>query len=376
MADKHLHIVTHTVPWPADYGGVIDLFYKIKALSLAGIKIHLHCFLYNGQTPQKELNKYCEEVYYYKRENNITRLSFRIPFIVYSRKCDALIKNLQKDDHPILLEGIHTTYYLYKGALQNRKVVVRLHNAEFEYYRHLAMHEFNPLKKLYYQYESKLLKNYERQIAEKAFIASMSQQDVALYKELFHAKNIYYLPAFIPNMLAACKEGNGCCCCLYHGNLAINENEKAAEWLLENVFNELNIPFIIAGKNPTEKLKYLVKQTEHACLVENPDEEEMQDLIAKAQINILPSFNNTGVKLKLLNALFNGKHCIVNNAAVEGSGLEEGCHLAERPEEFKKLIKELFQQPFSEEETEHRQGLLHDLYSNETNARQLIAWIW
>ena len=28
--EKKLHIICHDVPWPADYGGVVDLFYKLK----------------------------------------------------------------------------------------------------------------------------------------------------------------------------------------------------------------------------------------------------------------------------------------------------------------------------------------------------------
>ena len=63
---KTLHIICHDVPWPADYGGVVDLFYKIKALHEEGIKIKLHCFDY-GRGKQNELNKYCEEVNYYER---------------------------------------------------------------------------------------------------------------------------------------------------------------------------------------------------------------------------------------------------------------------------------------------------------------------
>ena len=43
------------------------MFYKIKALHELGIKIHLHCFEY-GRGQQPELNKYCEEVFYYQRE--------------------------------------------------------------------------------------------------------------------------------------------------------------------------------------------------------------------------------------------------------------------------------------------------------------------
>ena len=67
----------------------------------------------------------------------------------------------------------------------------------------------------------------------------------------------------------------------------------------------------------------------------------MQDLISKAQVNILPSFNCTGVKLKLLNALFNGRHCIVNQDAVEGTGLESTCHIATGADDVRCLLTKL-----------------------------------
>jgi glycosyltransferase involved in cell wall biosynthesis len=374
MPEKHLHIVTHNVPWPADFGGVVDLFYKIKTLHQLGVKIHLHCFTYDRK-PQDELNKYCESVSYYPRKRSIKGFSFRLPFIVNSRKCDELLINLQKDDYPILLEGIHTTYYLYKNKLDNRKVIVRLHNAEFEYYHNLALHEHDLLKKLYFKHESFLLKKYERTISKKALIAAVSKQDVDLYQHLFHATNIYYLPVFLPYTLAIGKEGKGCFC-LYHGNLSVNENEKAAMWLLQNVFSKLEVPFVIAGKDPSENLKHLVQQHKCTCLITNPSEKEMQDLLAKAQVNILPSFNNTGIKLKLLNALFNGRHCIVNAAGVDGSGLEDACHIAENKEGFSSLINQLYQQPFTEQEIQKRQGMLQNLYNNEANAEQLINWLY
>ena len=102
----------------------------------------------------------------------------------------------------------------------------------------------------------------------------------------------------------------------------------------------------------------------------------MQDLIAKAQIHILPSFNNTGVKLKLLNALFNGRHCIVNAAGVDGSGLEKACHIAETSDDFRMQVNQLYYQPFKEEAIQKRQGLLNELYNNEANAQQLISWLY
>ena len=373
MTDKHLHIVTHDVPWPADYGGVIDLFYKLKALHELGVSIHLHCFT-QGRPPQNELNKYCSTVTYYPRKNNISRFSFRLPFIVNSRANATLIRNLQKDDHPVLLEGIHCTYHLSHGDLKNRKVLVRLHNAEFEYYKQLAKQETGLLKKFYFLYESRLLKKYEKAIANKAIFMAVSKQDVDLYQHYFSAKDIHYLPVFLPFTLAAGKEGKGCFC-LYHGNLAINENEEAAIWLLRNVFNKLTIPFVIAGKGPSKKLQSLAHGHQHTCLVMDPSHTEMQDLIAKAHVHVLPSLNNTGIKLKLLNALFNGRHCLVNEAAVNGSGLEKYCHITEDAVSFQKKTEELYSMPFTEQEMQERQDLLQTTYNNEANARRLMTFL-
>lgn len=367
--DKHLHIVALDVPYPADYGGVIDIFYTIRALHKIGIHIHLHCFT-KGRTPQNELLKYCSTVNYYKRNTGPGAISLRLPYIVNSRKSSALIDNLNKDQYPVLLEGIHCSYYLHAGKLNNRRVMLRLHNAEFEYYKQLAKSAHNIFRKLYFTIESRLLKQYEKNIANKASLYAMSRTDMDIYRQLFGAADIHFLPAFHPYTLAVGKEGKGCYC-LYHGNLAVSENEAAVVWLLQHVFNSIEIPFVIAGKNPSAKLVALAHQYKHTCIVANPGDSELQDMIAKAQLHILPSFNTTGVKLKLLNALFNGRHCLVNTAGVAGSGLEQVCDTATDAASFKSAIIRLYELPFTEQEKETRQGVLQRLYNNEENGKQL-----
>ena len=138
--DKHLHIVCLEIPYPADYGGVIDIFYTIKALHKIGVAIHLHCFT-KGRAAQSELLKYCSTVNYYPRKTGLSAVTFKLPYIVNSRKSDALIANLKKDNYPVLLEGVHCSYYLHTGELNNRKLMLRLHNTEFEYYKQLAKNE-------------------------------------------------------------------------------------------------------------------------------------------------------------------------------------------------------------------------------------------
>ena len=59
------------MPFPADYGGAIEEFYKIKSLYLCGVKVYLHCFIYGDRERQDELEMYCEKVYYYERKRSI-----------------------------------------------------------------------------------------------------------------------------------------------------------------------------------------------------------------------------------------------------------------------------------------------------------------
>lgn len=372
--DKHLHIITLDVPWPADYGGVVDLFYKIVHLHKQGVKIHLHCFT-GGRAPQDELDQYCESVQYYARKKFPQSIRPGIPYIVSSRINKDLLQNLQQDDYPILMEGIHCTYYLYNGALKNRKVFVRLHNVEFSYYQKLAEHEKSFWKKTYFKTESWLLKRYEKKIANKATFWPVSLEDTEAYKKITGAANIEFLPVFLPWEKVITQTGKGCFC-LYHGNLSVNENEKAAEWLLTKVFNSMTIPLVIAGKNPSAHLEELAHVNKNTCLVANPSDKEMQDLIQKAQINILPSFNNTGVKLKLLNALYNGRYCLVNGAAAEGAAIDNLCQIAESPQDFRELVTALYDQPFEEEDGLERERILHATYNNDKNAAQLIQWIY
>jgi glycosyltransferase involved in cell wall biosynthesis len=353
---------------------VFDLFWKIKTLYQLGVNIHLHCFEY-GRNEQPELDKYCVEVNYYRRNEGHKGFSTTIPYIVSSRASAELIENLQKDNYPVLLEGVHCTYPLYCNKLNDRRVILRLHNVEHEYYHHLCKHENSLIKKAYFFNESRLLKMYEEKIANKAKILAVSQKDADAYKETFHAKDVSYLPVFVPYQDVHSMEGMGTYC-LYQGNLGIAENEKAAIWLIEKVFDHVKIPFVIAGKNPSSRLTRLAGSRCQICIIANPGEEEMKDLIAKAQVNILPSFNATGIKLKLLNALFNGRHCVVNEATVKETGLESACHIATTAGAFREVIVQLYRHYFGDEEIRLRKKMLLNIYDNEKNGQLLMTNIW
>jgi len=369
MPDKHVHIIAFDIPVPVNYGGAIDIFYKLKSLKKAGIKIHLHCFEYDRK-PSPLLDELCVEVYYYKRDNSKTKLFSRLPFIVATRYSEELLKNLLHDNYPILFEGLHSCYFLNNKKLKNRKKIVRTHNIEHVYYENLARVEKSMFKRYYYQNEASKLTRFEKILEHADGLAAISMNDAHYFSKKF--KNVKTVSAFHPNESITSKTGKGAYA-LYHGSLEVGENNEAALFLAKEVFNDLKIKLIIAGNKPTRELKTAVAGKKNIVLKTGLDSEDIYKLISDAHVNILPTFQSTGIKLKLLAALFRGRYCLVNTPMIEKTGLESLCICRETASEFKSELKNLFAKDYDLSENARREEiLLHNGFSNDHNAEALI----
>lgn len=372
MENKHLHIVSFDVPYPPNYGGIIDVYFKIKALSAQGVKVHLHTFHY-GRDKTPELEKICETVRYYPRSKFFQAVYSSVPYIVGSRKSDDLLSNLVEDNYPILFEGLHTCLYLNHPTLKDRLKAVRVHNIEWDYYGSLGKAERNFFRKFYLYSESKKLRQYEGVLDHADLILAISPSDKSYLEERY--KNVQYTPAFHPFSEVKSNTGRGSYA-IYHGNLKVPENNQAAFYLTRKIFNDIDCSLIIAGKEP---LSTLIKETEtnkKFKLIPNPYDNKMQGLIKDAHINAIPTFQPTGIKLKLLNALFNGRFCVVNTQMVENTGLEELCIVADSADLMKQEIKELLDRDFEATEIEKREKILLKQFSNEVNAGRLIELLY
>jgi hypothetical protein len=364
----HLNIIAFDVPFPPDYGGVIDIYYKIKSLTQCGVKVHLHCFEY-GRKERGELQDFCESVSYYQRKTAKSLLFNTLPYIVLSRESDELKQNLLKNDFPILMEGLHSTYLLNDADISKRRIVVRSHNVEHDYYENLAKVEPNIFKRYYFYNEAGKLKKYEPVLSNAFAIAAISPNDTKYYKSLF--KNVHYLPAFHPNERLANKTGKGDFA-FYHGNLSVGENNEAALYLVNKVFNDLPFNLVIAGSKPSPELKNAVIGKNNISLHEHLTPEQIHEHISEAHCNVLPTFQSTGIKLKLLSALFAGRFCIVNTPMVENTGLEDFCIIADSPVAMKQQIEKAFSESFSQKEIERREFVLLENFSNDVNAKSLV----
>lgn len=369
-----INIVSFDVPFPANYGGVIDVYYKLVWLKKAGIKIHLHCFTY-GRSTAPELEAFCEKVYYYPRKTGLLANLSLLPYTVKSRRSEELEKNLLSNDFPILFEVLHTCYLLNDERFKNRKKIYRHSNIEHDYYLELSRSEKKSLKKIYLKIEAWKLKRFESIVHFANVILAVNKTDADYFIKNYPKAKTLYLPSFHVNEKLTCKDGKGNFI-LFHGNLSISENYEAAIWLIENVFSKINLPVTIAGLNPPVFLADTIKKHNNIQLINSPAESEMDQLIHDAQIHVLFTGQPTGLKLKLLNVLFKGRYIICNKNMTEGTGINEnsGFILANTAADFINKINSVFENEFSESTIKERQKQILN-FDNSVNCKKLVEVI-
>ena len=365
LSDKKIHIVAFDVPYPADYGGVIDVYFRIKALHQLGFKIILHCFDY-GRGKQTHLDEITEKTYYYSRQKTLLNAFNKRPFIVSSRRSQELLNRLLEDSYPILFEGLHSTWFLENKEIQQRLTVVRTHNIEHEYYEGLAK-KAGFLKRIYFQQEAKKLKKYESILRFSKHIISIREEDATHFKQ--YSSSVKVLPASIDSLEHSrfvATENYA----IFHGKLSVSENEEAVKWIIENCWEKdaSLLPLKIAGKDPSPLLIELTKKN-GITLIANPSTEEMNNLISKARVHILVSDQATGIKLKLLASLQSSGHVLVNPIMVEDTGLSNLCAICETGEEFIHKLKDFQERELTKEEFEKRQLYLKTHFDTLENCK-------
>ncbi len=361
-----IHIVSFDVPFPPDYGGVMDVYYKAKALADLGIKVKLHCFAY-GRSRQPSFEKDFDEVIYYERKLSAGSMISKIPFIVKTRKSQELLDNLLVNDWPILFEGLHTCAWLDDSRLKSRFKIVRTHNIEHDYYSRLGKSEKSVFRKQYFKAEAKKLRAFERVLAQCQKILAISQSDRIYFEKKYGNTELIY--PFHPEV-AMPRKGKGDYA-FYHGKLEVAENQEALDFLVNEVFAKSPIPLVVAGKGTAKDIAPFLNSAANVTFHLNPSDKEMRSLAQGAGVHVLPTFQATGFKLKLLYSLQNEVEVIANEAMVRNTGLENLVTKARTAEQFRKAVGLALANPFSEAKIKERKEFLNKHYSNSQQAKRI-----
>ncbi|MNJ83289.1 hypothetical protein D3C87_07050 [compost metagenome] len=319
---KQIHIVSFDVPFPPDYGGVLDVYLRAKALKQSGYSVILHCYEY-GRGRSHDFSQIADEIHYYDRKTGLKSLLSRLPYIVKSRNSSELLGRILSDSAPILLEGQHNTFWAGELQKHKRSFAIRMHNIEWQYYADLAKSSKTYSERLFFGMEARKLKRQELTL-KKIPVLCISESDRQYYDQLgFHA---VYLPVTIDSDLVL-EPVEGERFALFHGNLSVAENLEAIQRLItENRQNPLGIPVVIAGKNPGKQLVSKIENEGWKCIA-NPSDSEMNDLLRSCSVHLLIGFKSAGIKLKVIRALLSGKPCIATEEMLGNQTFEKYCEL-------------------------------------------------
>ncbi len=354
-----IQVVSFDWPWPANYGGIVDVYYRIESLLEQGVTVELLVVSQHpqpGPIPASWRDKRFS-LFTFPRRGKRSLLSLK-PYIVSSRAVAPLLPKLASGPPIILFEGIHTTAYLGHPRLANHEQWIRVHNREAEYYQELSETTSSWKARMYYKEEARRLRTYEPSVlAEADLLLPISQKDESYCESLAPNR---VLPHSCSTSLKAVdiKTGKGEYV-LFHAGLHVSDNASSAIELAKRMSARPNIKFIIAGKDPSSQLEAKLNGLSNVELVANPSINEMHTLIANAQLILLHVNHQAGFKVKLLESLARGRWVLANSKMVYGApGLKDGVAVADEPQEWISLVDKLWRRPFLNEDKEARVTLL------------------
>ncbi|WP_374465061.1 hypothetical protein [Chryseobacterium sp.] len=370
---KELHIISFNYPYPPSYGGIIDVYYKIKALSDLGIKTHLHCFADQiPSTIDREIKEITENVFFYRKKKNPLLYFSSVPFAAAIRNSDILLKNLEKFKAPILFEGLQTTRIIYFLKDNGHKFYLRYHNNETEYYNGLSLSERNIFKKIIYKIESLKYTGYQKKLLkqfETVFCLSEKEyQEVNTCSKNAQLVHIFHGNASVKPLD---KKGNYF---LFHGDLTTADNKRALNETIDLFKTLPQYKLIVASDRANEEIKRKISAVENISLTPIQTTENLHQLLENAHANILISYQNSGTKVKLFNTLYNSRFVIINGNITDDPFLMNLCLYGTDMNEIRQQIITSAEKEYHD--TEKRKKILEKNHSDKAKAEEMVKLIF
>lgn len=228
----------------------------------------------------------------------------------------------------------HYEMMQYAKHQHSKPIVLHTHNAEFVMWQRLAKLQKNPIKKLLLAFEANRIKQAEQKYCQRANRVFAAPHDIEMldptgkFKDKMHVT--YHLgddsllkePA--PEFKNTTKE------VLFIATLSWEANVDGIVWFLNKIWTlvlakEPQAMLKITGRNPDKRILDAAEKfssVELTGFVEN-----LVPLYNRARAYVVPLRFGSGIKVKLLNAMYAGVPVVTTEVGCEGLDFENGKHL-------------------------------------------------
>lgn len=214
------------------------------------------------------------------------------------------------------------------------KVVLHEHNAEYVMWERLAEIETNPLKKIVLRAEASRIKRTERKYATRADLILAAPNDILELKKIGipeeKMKVTYHLGEDEMLDLPDTRFSETEKALLFVGTLTWEANVDGLLWFLKEVWPEVlrraaDTRFYIVGKNPDERIVKATASEPNITLTGFV--QDLEPYHRKGRVFVIPLRFGSGIKVKLLNALYRGIPVVTTPIGTEGLDITYGTEL-------------------------------------------------
>jgi len=357
---KKILLLTPTLPFPPVSGGVIK---SNKVVQFLAGKYHLTvaCFLKNEDNlyVQSFLETYLlhdfisEELNVARNAKNFVISNLQgIPLNIYrnksatfKEKIASIINNYDVVfcDHYVMFQYIPSSY---KG-----KIILHEHNCEYLIWKRYADIETNLIKKIALLNQAHRIKKYEQQICKQSTVILAAPNDTDelvkiganpnKFLETYHLGDDSFLQE--PNLQFEQASNN----LLYIGTLSWEANIDGLLWFYKEIWplvkhQHPTVKLYIIGKHADERIKTIAAEDDQIILTGFI--EDVEPYFIENKVFIAPLRFGSGIKVKIVNALYRGIPCVTTSIGTEGLKTmdEEHIFIKDNAKDYAAAIHQLF----------------------------------
>ncbi len=352
-------IIGNRVPFPLHDGGAIATYNLIKGISDIGINVTFATF--NTKKHRVESNtlqtqfSFLKEIITFNIDTDIkissaflnlfSKKSYHLSRFYNKEFDDKLIQLIQNNQFDVIhFEGLYSALYL-KSIKKSCQIplLLRQHNIEYQIWERLSNNTNNPIKKWYLKLLTNRLKKEEIELFNQ-FDQIVSIADTDKDTTLKLAPNIQCQSIGI-GFYFKISESNTNNHTIYHiGSMEWLPNQQAMEWFHDKVWEKLkskhpNIHFYMAGKSMPES--YFKWNDKHFHVLNYV--EDLEKFTADKQILVVPLLSGSGIRIKTIEAMFQGKSIVTTTIGAQGLNCINNKHMliADNEIDFVNCISEL-----------------------------------
>ena len=353
---KKILFLTPTLPYPPVSGGVIKSN-KVAHFLSERYDLSIACLLKNEDSSftndflsSIKLSKFISEEFNVPRTAKNFFLSnlqgiplnlYRNKSVQFKNKIDQIIHeyDIIFCDHYVMFQYIPDDF---KG-----RIILHEHNCEYLLWKRFAHIEKNYLKKPALLNQAYRIKKYEEKICKKSSVILAAPNDIdelvkigtdrTKFLETYHLGDDEILKE--PDLKFEETEKT----LLYIGTLSWEANINGLIWFIKDIWKLItakhpDVKLYIIGKHADVRLKEIVSKDPRIIL--KGFVEDVEPFFKMSRAFITPLRFGSGIKVKVVNALYRGIPCVTTSIGTEGLKVKDGEQIFIRntPAEFANAI--------------------------------------